>query len=230
MRILAIIPARGGSKGVPGKNLRLLHGQPLLAYSIAAARNCRLVDRVIVSTESPEIAAVAVRHGAEVPFLRPLDMAGDRASLDCVIGNTLLSLELRGYVPHAHIVLHPTSPFRSRGLMDFLCARLAAGHRDVGTVRPVRMRAPCRLEASGRLTPLSGDAPAGANAVCYRRYGLLGGSYKHGPKPGYAHVVTDPFMLIDIDTERDMRLAEAVLRAGAFDFNAAGTGDDQENR
>lgn len=226
MRILAIIPARGGSKGVPGKNIRPLGGKPLLAYSIEAALGCALVERVIVSTESPEIAAVAVRYGAEVPFLRPLELAGDQASLDSVIGNTLLSLEMRGYIPQAHIVLQPTSPFRSRGLMDFLCGRLAAGHRAVSTVRPVRLRRPCRLEPSGRLTPLARGGDSGLDQTYYRRYGLVGGSYKHGPRPSYAHVVNDPFMLIDIDTMRDMRLAEAVLRAEAFDFNGTGAGYD----
>jgi hypothetical protein len=226
MRILAIIPARGGSKGVPGKNIRLLNDKPLLAYSIEAALGCALVERVVVSTESPEIAAVAVRYGAEVPFLRPLELAGDQANLDAVIGNTLLSLELRGSIFQAHVVLQPTSPFRSRGLMDFLCGRLAAGHRTVSTVRPVRLRTPCRLEPSGRLTPLPQGGDSGPAPVYYRRYGLIGGSNKHGTRPSYAHVVTDPFMLIDIDTMRDMRLAEAVLRADAFDFNGTGVGHD----
>lgn len=229
MCIVAIIPARGGSKGVPRKNIRLLHGKPLIAYSIEAARNCSLIDRVIVSTESPEIADVAVRYGAEVPFLRPLVLAGDRANLASVIDNTLFLLELRGFVPQAHVVLQPTSPFRSRGLMDRLCGLLASGHRSISTVRPVRLRSLCRLESSGRLTPLSWGAEARAKDVSYRRYGLFSGSNKHGLKPCHAHIVTDPFMLIDIDTVQDMQLAESVLHAGAFDFNGTGVGHDQGN-
>ena len=78
-RVVALVPLRGGSKSIPGKNIRLLHGKPLLAYSIEAALRCPLVGRVVVSTESPMIAEIAVRHGAEVPFLRPHDLAGDQA-------------------------------------------------------------------------------------------------------------------------------------------------------
>ena len=228
MNILAIIPARGGSKGVPGKNIRLLHGKPLLAYSIEAALRCPLVGRVVVSTESPMIAEIAVRHGAEVPFLRPHDLAGDQANLGAAIDNALLALELQGFIPQAHIVLLPTSPFRSRGLLDLLCGLLAKGHRSVNTVRPVRLQAPSRRDPAGRIVPLSQGAASEAQATYYRSYGLLGGARKHGTLPSYAHVVTDPIMLIDIDTMRDMELAEAVLRADAFDFNDTGAGDGTE--
>ena len=76
-KIYAIIPARGGSKGVPRKNIRLVGGHPLIAYSIVAARQCRRIDRVIVSTDSPEIADIARAYGAEAPFLRPPELAQD---------------------------------------------------------------------------------------------------------------------------------------------------------
>ncbi len=79
--VLALIPARGGSKSVPGKNLRALLGKPLLAYSIEHALQCPLIDRVIVTTDSAEIAAVARAHGAEAPFLRPAEISTDH-SLD----------------------------------------------------------------------------------------------------------------------------------------------------
>ena len=75
--VLAIIPARGGSKGLPGKNLRPLAGHPLIAYSIAAGLQATLVDRVICSTDSTEIADVARQYGAEIPFLRPPELAQD---------------------------------------------------------------------------------------------------------------------------------------------------------
>ena len=76
-RCLALIPARGGSKGVPRKNIRFLAGKPLIAYAIEVARASRLIDRVIVSTDDEETAAIARRYGAEVPFLRPAELACD---------------------------------------------------------------------------------------------------------------------------------------------------------
>ena len=75
--VLAIIPARGGSKGLPGKNLRLLAGHPLIAYSIAAGLQAKLVNRVICSTDSEEIAGIARQYGAELPFMRPAELAQD---------------------------------------------------------------------------------------------------------------------------------------------------------
>src|SRR6185503_578849 len=77
MHVLAVIPARAGSKGIPGKNIRPLNGRPLLAYSVDAARESRTVTRVVVSTDDEEIARVAREAGAEVPFLRPAALAGD---------------------------------------------------------------------------------------------------------------------------------------------------------
>lgn len=80
MKVVAFIFARGGSKGLPGKNIRILAGKPLIAWSIENARKIKRVDRVIVSTDSEEIAKVAIKYGAEVPFLRPPDLASDTAS------------------------------------------------------------------------------------------------------------------------------------------------------
>ena len=79
LRILAVIPARGGSKGVPKKNIKLLGGKPLIAYSVEAAKKSKYVDRVAVSTDSEEIAEVAKKYGAEAPFLRPAKFATDSA-------------------------------------------------------------------------------------------------------------------------------------------------------
>ena len=75
--ILAVIPARGGSKGIPGKNIKDLYGQPLISYTIQAALDCKKIDRVVVSTDSEEIAGVAKKYGADVPFLRPAALAMD---------------------------------------------------------------------------------------------------------------------------------------------------------
>lgn len=112
MRYLAIIPARGGSKGVPKKNLRTIAGKPLIAWSIEQARNCKLIDRVIVSTDSKEIATTAEEYGAEVPFLRPTILAQDITPTEPVMLHVLDELNQEGYQPDAIILLQPTSPLR----------------------------------------------------------------------------------------------------------------------
>ena len=88
-KILAIIPARAGSKRLPGKNIMILDGCPLIAYTINAAKRSKLIDRIIVSTDSPEIAEISNRYGAETPFLRPADLSSDFSTSDDVILHTL---------------------------------------------------------------------------------------------------------------------------------------------
>lgn len=113
MRILGIIPARGGSRGVPGKNIRLLGGKPLLSYTIEAALRSK-IDRTIVSTENKKIAAIAKECGAEVPFMRPRELATDTASSLSVLLHALQYMEKKeGYHPDVVAFLQPTSPFRT---------------------------------------------------------------------------------------------------------------------
>jgi CMP-N,N'-diacetyllegionaminic acid synthase len=111
--MLAIIPARGGSKGLPRKNSRNLNGLPLIAYSIIAAQNSNLVSRIIVSTDDEEIAMIALKYGAEVPFFRPSHLASDTAlSLD-VYEYTIERLASEENIKiEEFIVLQPTSPLR----------------------------------------------------------------------------------------------------------------------
>lgn len=117
--ILAIVPARGGSKGIPRKNIRNFAGYPLIAYSIEAARSSKLVTRVIVSTDDEEIAAVAREYGAETPFLRPAEHANDQA-LDLPVFQHALTwlAQNENYHPEVVIQLRPTSPIRPRGCVD----------------------------------------------------------------------------------------------------------------
>lgn len=111
--LLAIIPARGGSKGLPGKNIRLLAGLPLIAHSIRLAQMCPEITRAIVSTDSLEIAAVARRFGAEVPFLRPAELAQDDTPMWPVLRHALQTLEDCGDRYYEHVLLlDPTSPGR----------------------------------------------------------------------------------------------------------------------
>ncbi len=116
--VLAVIPARGGSKGLPGKNLRLLAGHPLIAYSIAAGLQSKLVNRVICSTDSEEIATVARECGAEIPFLRPAELAQDHSPDIDFFVHAIETLAKTGYKPDIIVQLRPTDPIRKPGLVD----------------------------------------------------------------------------------------------------------------
>lgn len=117
--IVAIIPARGGSKSIPRKNIRFLAGIPLLAYSIAAAQKSKLIDRIIVSTDDEVIADLAKEWGAEVPFIRPKELASDTALDFPVMDHAVRWLELKeDYRSDVVVQLRPTSPLRPPGLVD----------------------------------------------------------------------------------------------------------------
>ncbi len=134
---LAIIPARGGSKGVPRKNIRGFAGYPLIAWSIAAAKQSASVTRVIVSTDDEEIAAVARQFGAETPFLRPAEFAQDNSTdLPLFVHALKWLAEHEGYKPDVVVQLRPTSPIRPRGLVDKAIEILLA-HPDSDSVRGV---------------------------------------------------------------------------------------------
>ncbi len=135
--VLAIIPARGGSKGIPHKNIRCFAGHPLISYSIAAALQAELVTRVIVSTDDPEIADVAREFGAQVPFLRPAELAQD-ATLDLPVFQHVLAwlIANEAYTPEFVVQLRPTSPVRPVGLVDE-AIRLLQGHPEADSVRGV---------------------------------------------------------------------------------------------
>lgn len=118
-RAIAIVPARGGSKGLPGKNIRELCGKPLVAWSIEQARRSRLLDTVLVTTDSPEIAEVARRYGGEVPFLRPAELASDHASTYDVIRHALSHYRDREGLEFDYtVLLEPTSPLREDDDID----------------------------------------------------------------------------------------------------------------
>ena len=110
---VALIPARQGSKRVPGKNIRVLNGHPMLAYTIAPAVESGVFDAVIVSTDSDETAAIARHYGAEVPFLRPSAFATDTSPDIEWVDYTLRELNMRGRKWDAFSLLRPTSPFRT---------------------------------------------------------------------------------------------------------------------
>jgi len=135
--ILAVIPARGGSKGIPRKNIKNFAGYPLIAYSIQAALNSKYVTRTIVSTDDEEIAAIARQYGAEAPFLRPSDLARDRTTDLPVFEHALKWLEdNEGYKPDIVVQLRPTSPIRPTDCVDG-AVRILVEHTDADCVRGV---------------------------------------------------------------------------------------------
>jgi len=130
VRVLALIPARGGSKGVPRKTVRALGGKPPLGYTIAAARAAGGIDRVVVSTEDDEIAAVARSLGAEVPFTRPAALAQDDTAMLPVIVHALESVAAAGWTPDTVCLLQPTFPFRRPQDIDACIDALQSKHAD----------------------------------------------------------------------------------------------------
>jgi N-acylneuraminate cytidylyltransferase/CMP-N,N'-diacetyllegionaminic acid synthase len=125
-RILCIVPARAGSKGLPGKNIRPLAGKPLLAWPIAAARGSAYVDRVIISTDSQAFADIAVAHGADCPFLRPAELASDTApSLDFIL-HAIDTLAADGEHYDILLLLEPTSPLTEASDVDAALEQLVA--------------------------------------------------------------------------------------------------------
>lgn len=159
VEVLALIPARGGSKGIPGKNIKLLGGYPLIAFSIAAAGRAEEVNRIIVSTDDQKIAAVAREHGAEVPFLRPTAFAQDDSPDLPVFQHALGWLKQEEkYQPDVVVQLRPTSPFRPPDLVAG-AIRVLLDHPEADSVRgvvpsrqnPYKM---WRIDEQGRLAPV----------------------------------------------------------------------------
>lgn len=137
-RLIAIIPARGGSKRIPHKNIVLLGGKPMIYYTIKSALAARFLDRVVVSTDDPAIARIAKRAGAEVPFLRPANISGDAAPDKPVIEHCLDFFKKRGEKFDAVVWLRPTAPFRTVENITKTIEALYRGRADVArTMTPV---------------------------------------------------------------------------------------------
>ena len=227
--VLAIVPARGGSKGLPGKNLRLLAGHPLIAWSIAAGRQAASVDAVVVSTDDPEIASVAAEYGAEVPFLRPASLAQDDTPDRPVFVHALLHLEReRGWRPDLVVQLRPTSPLRPRGMVDAAVEALRQ-KPEVDSLRTVAEASQTpykmwRIE-NGRLQPLLGtidqelyNAPRQRLPAAYwqtgqldviRRRTILAGASMTGSR--VIPFPVDSRCAVDIDSAEQLALAERQL-------------------
>ncbi len=151
-KVLVVIPARGGSKGIPRKNVRLLAGRPLIAYAIEAAKRARRVDRIVVTTDDEEIAAVARRYGAEV-VMRPPELAGDEVTLDPVIFHAVQTVEAMGDAPAFVVTVQPTSPLIKPWRLDEAVTLLEKGFDTViSVINDTHLT--WTKEADGRYVPL----------------------------------------------------------------------------
>jgi len=222
-----IIPARGGSKGLPGKNLRRLGAHSLIGQAIASAREARTLTRFIVSTDSPDIAEEARRHGAEVPFLRPAALATDQAGMVPVLQHAVRWLESTGVRPDLVVTLQPTSPFRTGEAIDLTIERVFTTGADSAqtlveaSYHPFFMKTlegdrTVALFADGKKYVRRQDAPPvyqPSGAVYVTRYPVL---MDEGQVLGHDNRgIVMPFEAsVNIDTEWDFLLAELLLRQG----------------
>ncbi|WP_139062656.1 cytidylyltransferase domain-containing protein [Selenomonas sp. oral taxon 149] len=221
-KLLAVLPARGGSKGIPKKNIRLLGGKPLIAYTIEAAKGVSAIDRLIVSTDDAEIAEVAREYGADVPFLRPKELAGDAAPVSGAILHLLNAFPAYDSV----LLLQPTSPFRQKedieGFLSFAKRSAAKVCVSVTEVEhsPYWMYT---VEAEDRLKPI---LPLPTEAMyqrqklpsCYRLNGALYYAQTAYYKEHKTFLTEDTLgytmdrrRSLDIDTEEDLVMAEWIL-------------------
>jgi len=217
LETLCVIPARGGSKGIPHKNIADLHGKPLLAYTIEAARRSGAFSRIIVSTDCERIAGVAREHGAEVPFLRPGHLSSDQALAGDAISHLLDALaEKENYHPRAFANLYPTSPFRTPQTLAYLVSKLAEGYTEVLTVKPVSRRTQYFHLRGGELDSIPHLAPGAV--LPFRHYGYFYGQRLdlQGVNRRFLHHIKDKFSLVDIDTPADLDLACRILTQGLF--------------
>ncbi len=248
MEVMALIPARGGSKSLPRKNIRLLAKHPLLAYSIAAGLQAKLVGRVIVSTDDEEIASVARSYGAETPFLRPSEFARDDTTDYPVFTHALDWLsEHEGYHPQVVVQLRPTSPIRPPDCVD-RAVQLLFDHPEADSVRGVvpsgqNPHKMWRIGPDGPMTPLLQvpgiaepyNAPRQLLPPTYWQTGHIDAIrvstiYDKRSLSGdvILPLVLDARYMIDIDTTRDLQRAEwliaGVLEQDGLPFVRPGPG------
>jgi CMP-N-acetylneuraminic acid synthetase len=231
MRVLGVIPARGGSKGIPGKNIRLLGGRPLIEYSIEVAREAKGLARTIVSTDDAEIARVARAAGADVPFMRPSHLATDATPMWPVLRHALTVMEMMdGSTYDVVLLLDPTSPFRSAVAIDQALESLDSDSSCDGVVGVTEPHANpfwhCVVEHAGYLEDLvSGaseftrrqDVPASytinGSLYAWRRRAILSDQNWRLGKLRKQLVPDVPF--VPLDSPEQFAALDALVRAGA---------------
>lgn len=232
LKILTVIPARGGSKGVPRKNVRELCGRPLIYYVINAAMGCDLIDKVIMSTDDEEIAQKARECGAEVPFMRPEEISSDKVSLIPVVQHALKYFDDIGSRYDAAISLQPTSPFVTTSVLYKVIEKMEeTGCDSVVSVHEIIHGHPYRAKRlingdkldnffegfNGDLFLQKQDRPPAYayNGAVYLRKRELIENYSgkdFGLGRDVRAVIMDPIESINIDTETDFRIAEILMK------------------
>lgn len=223
--VCAVIPARAGSKGVPGKNLRTLAGLPLLAHSIQHALSAHCVDRVVVSTDCEKIAQVALDYGAEVPFLRPAALACDDSAVMDAVEHLLDNLS--GATPSHIALLQPTSPLRAVRDIDAAFDKMLKGRAKavVSVCEASSHPLLCRtLDGAGRLKPfIESELNAARRQELPAAYVLNGALYliraetlrqerSWCPEGTISYRMPEE-RSVDIDTEFDFQWAEWLMLA-----------------
>jgi CMP-N-acetylneuraminic acid synthetase len=228
-RVLALIPARGGSKGLPGKNLRLLAGKPLLVWSVEQGLATPEIARVVVSTDDPKVAAVARDAGADVPFLRPTEISGDGSPTSDAVIHALDFLSAQGDEFDAVLLLEPTSPLRASGDLSGAIKLLSENWDrtdSVVSVGAIHTESPFvakTISAEGFVVPLlppSGVTRRQDLPTAYFPYGVayLTKVSAFRTVPTFYQKATLPFLIerwqnFEIDDATDFVCVEAVMRA-----------------
>jgi len=219
MDILTVITARGGSKRIPNKNILPLGGKPLLAWTIQSALDARISQRIIVSTDSEEISAIARKWGAEVPFIRSGELSSDTASSEDVVLNVLDWLrEKNENIPECFLLLQPTSPFRTP--RDIEAAVSLFQEKNAEAVisvceDPFPMTWLVQVEPDGSIIPTAGGYKSRRT---YRKNGAIYvvstihfiNEMSFAPRKSFAYVMPSDRSL-DIDTKWDFHLAELIV-------------------
>jgi len=222
--ILAIIPARGGSKRIPRKNIKILAGKPLISYTIKAAQKSKYLNRIVVSTEDREIASIARRYGAEV-IMRPKSLAIDAASTIAVLQHAVSYLEqTEKYFPDIIVILQPTSPLRNSGDIDSAICKLIDENGDSAETFCLVKEHPASMFQikKGRAFPINKHDLAKRAQDLPKLYRENGAVYavrrdllmKTGTVYGKKHipVIMPAERSIDIDEELDFRIAELLMK------------------
>ncbi|UOK43793.1 MULTISPECIES: cytidylyltransferase domain-containing protein [Flavobacterium] len=227
MKLLAVIPARGGSKGVPGKNIKLLGGKPLIAYSIESAKKSKLLSEIIVSTDSDAIAAVALDYGAGIPFMRPKELAEDNTPTLAVLQHVLDFYESNGAFFEAVCLLQPTSPFRENGFIDCAIEKFMETNADaLVSVLPVpheyNPHWTFECDENGLLTIATGDEKLISRRQdlpqAYHRDGSIYITKSEVIKAGslygnqLAYIESNPENYVNIDTPEDWEKASLFIK------------------
>jgi len=224
-KILAIIPARAGSKRIPNKNIRSFFGKPLIAHTILQAKESPIIDRVIVDTDSPKIAKIAKKYGVEAPYLRPKHLAGDKAQVIEAILHLLNRLRKEeGYKPTHVMILQTTSPFREQKDIN-ACWNLMLRTRadSVLTVAQTHPRL-YYLDKKQNIVLANKRASKSSNTQAWPPAYLLNGCFVYIVKTpvllkeknvitkNTKAVVCDRWRSVDLDTPEDWVMAEFLFK------------------